>query len=396
MNILYHHRTMGRGAEGAHIAHIVNALTKFGHRVYVVSPPGIDPLTDIGNKPLDKSDDRTAGITSVWKTISRHCPQIIFELLELFYNITVFYRLINKIKKYKIDFIYERSAFFLFAGALAATFCKIPIIIEANEAVGIKRARKLYLVKIASSIEKYTFNRSHAIFTVSSYLANLIGQSTSDVTKIYVTPNAIDPKIFDKKTKRDEIRQRYGLGQKLVLGFAGWFDWWDRLDMLIDIQKELVNEGYEDVATILIGHGAMVEELKKQIDDLGLQGKVILTGPVPKNEVLDYIDALDIGVLPHSNDFGSPMIMFEMIALAKCVIAPELGPITDVIKDMETGVLFTPLDRSMLKQKIITMINDKELRNSIGANAKKLILQQYTWDHIAEKIMKSLSNVINS
>lgn len=390
MNILYHHRTMGRGAEGAHIAHIVNAFKELGHSVHVISPPGVDPLAEIGKIPLDKSDEKTTGITLVWKIISRYCPQIIFEFFELVYNFAIFFNLLKIIKKNKIEFIYERSAFFLFAGTAVAKYCNIPIIIEANEAVGIKRARKLYLSKIAKSIERYSFNRSHSIFTVSSHLAELISQNANSGVNIYVTPNAIDPTRFGEKTKRDEIRQRFGLTEKLVLGFAGWFDWWDRLDMLIDIQKELTEEGYGDVATMLIGHGVMAEDLENQIQNLHIQGNVILTGPVSKNEVLDYIDALDIGVLPHSNDFGSPMIMFEMMALGKCVIAPVLGPITDVVTDMENGVLFTPLDKSMLKSKIIAMVNETSIRNAIGNTARKLVHQKHTWNHIAENILQSL------
>ena len=55
LNILYHHRTQGRGAEGVHITSIVKALNELGHNVKVLSPAGVDPMKSAGNAPVDKS-----------------------------------------------------------------------------------------------------------------------------------------------------------------------------------------------------------------------------------------------------------------------------------------------------------------------------------------------------
>ena len=66
MNVLYHHRTRGQDVEAVHIRGIVNGLRALGHRVDVVSPPGVDveraakaPPTANGQKvksvsPLDR------------------------------------------------------------------------------------------------------------------------------------------------------------------------------------------------------------------------------------------------------------------------------------------------------------------------------------------------------
>ena len=382
---------MGRGAEGAHIANIVHAFEQLGHTVTVVSPPGVNPLAEVGGKPLDKTEEKVSGITRLWKMISRHAPQFIFEFLEILYNFSAIRKISKAIDCDQIDFIYERSAFFLFAGAYISRRKQIPLIIEANEAVGIQRARKLIMRRVAKAIEKYTFNRSLAIFTVSSYLANLIRENASDGTKIHVAPNCIDPANFSKKTKRNEIRARYNVSDKIVLGFAGWFDWWDRLDILISIQDKLLKEGYSNVHTMLIGSGNMIDDLKVQRDNLKISNNVTLTGPVNKKDVLDYIDALDIGVLPHSNEFGSPMILFEMMALGKCVVAPALAPITDVIKDGINGVIFPVLNEQMLHAKICEVISDNDKRQEIGKRSMSVTFKHYTWGKNAEKIIAAIN-----
>lgn len=387
MNILYHHRTMGRGAEGVHIASIVKAFEKLGHKVIVVSPAGVDPIKTVGGRPLDKSDEETKGINTIWKFISKKAPQILFELFEMIYNIVAIQKIHKLIKKQNIDLIYERNANFLFSGAFVASKFNIPLIIEANEVAGLVRARKLILKPIALLIEKYTFNRSKAIFTVSSYLVNRICHMGIPSSNVHLMPNAIEPEKFLKKTERHAIRQKFKIEDNIVLGFVGWFDWWDRLDLLVDVQKKLVESGYDNVSTVLIGDGPVVKELKIKINELDISEKVIFTGPVPREKVISYIDAIDICVLPHSNDFGSPIVLFEMMALGKVIVAPSLLPITDVIRHGVNGIIFTPLDLRSLLEEIIKVIDDRKLANGLGVTAQHDVFQHYTWTKNAESII---------
>jgi glycosyltransferase involved in cell wall biosynthesis len=390
MHILYHHRTQGRGAEGVHIASMIQAFKDLGHLVTILSPPGVDPLTVIGQKPLDKSDSKTSGIDKMWKYISRYSPQIFFELLEIFYNFVAILRMKKIMTAVKIDFIYERNAYFLFAGAYISKRYNIPLVVEANEVVGIKRARRLILKNIALKLESYTFNVANSIFTVSSFLKRKIAETVIDQEKVNVTPNAVDPKNYQRPTKREEIRRELELSDKIVMGFAGWFDWWDRLDILIDAQKELTDIGYGNVSTMLIGDGPGINELKEQALQLGIKAQIIFTGAVERKKVLDYIDAIDIGVFAHSNDFGSPVVLFEMMSLGKPIVAPALEPIQDVIKNKENGVIFKSLDRHDFRVALQSLLDDELLRETIGTNAKKCCMEKYTWDTNAKNVLKSL------
>lgn len=384
---------MGRGAEGIHIASIVTAFEKMGHKVTVVSPPGVDPMKTIGENPLDKTDDKVKGLTSIWKTISQKAPQITFEFLEIAYNFSAIFKIKKIIEKKNIDFIYERNAFFLFTGAFISRKYNIPLVVEANEVVGIKRARPLVMKKIAKLVEKYTLNNAYSIFTVSSYLKNLIVDVVNRSDNVYITPNAVDPLHYSKKTRRDEIRSEYGLTNKVVIGFAGWFDWWDRLDLLIDAQKEIKTKGCNSVATFIIGDGPECDELKKHALFNDIKDDVVFTGAVDRKEVIDYIDALDIGVFSHSNEFGSPVVLFEMMALGKSIIAPDLKPITDVLEHNKNGLIFPALDQNLLTENILRLASDDEKRKLLGDNAKYKTLNEYTWENNSKKILKSIEKV---
>ena len=87
MNILYHFRTQGTGAEGVHIAGIANAFERLGHRVIFSSPTGIDPRTTAGANPFAEKKRR-----SFLARLAAHAPAFVFELLEIAYNAAAYVR----------------------------------------------------------------------------------------------------------------------------------------------------------------------------------------------------------------------------------------------------------------------------------------------------------------
>lgn len=376
---------MARGAEGTHIISIVNGFRKLGHEVFIVSPPGIETVKVAGARPLDKSQVKTSGINSFWKLLSRHAPQFGFELFELFYNFYAIVRLSLEIKRQgPIDLLFERNANFLFAGAVVSRIFNVPLFIEVNEVVGLTRARPICFKRIAEKIEAYVFSNATRLFPVSSNLKNKI-LDRSPNAEVRVIPNAIDPVRFASPNTA-AVKARYQLEGKIVLGFVGWFDQWDRLDILIDLQKELVLNHY-DTMLMLVGDGPVVSTLKEKIDKEHLGGQVILTGPVPKNEVVDFISAFDIGILAHSNEFGSPIALFEMMAIGACIVAPKLDPVLDVVEDGVNGIIFNPLDTRDLYGKIVSLLQRPAEMKKIGAHAKDLVFRKHTWDKNAETLL---------
>ena len=389
LNILYHHRTQGRGAEGVHITSIVHALQAMGHRVTVVSPPGVDPMNPAHSTPVDKAQVKTGGIQSIWKWISRHLPNSLFEMAELAYNIPAWWRLRAVMSSQKFDLVYERYAFYLLAGALLARQKRIPFVLEANEVSGIEhRARKQTLPAFCAFFERLLFARCTSILTVSSHLKARILLQELPHDRVRVVPNAFNLDKVKGIARKPALQQQLGLAEKTVFGFAGWFDQWDRLDMLIDVYAELL-PAHPESRLLLIGDGPVTPGLRDQARRLGLQDKVVLTGAVPRAQVFDYISLLDIAVLPHSNNFGSPVVMFEFMGLRIPVVAPRLEPILDVQRDGETALLFDPLDRAQCGAAIERLLASPGLRQEMAARAYAKLVAEHTWHQNAAQIIEA-------
>ena len=117
MKILYHHRTLGDGAEGIHIQAIVNGLIQLGHKVKVISLVG------------ERTQFRKAqnAKETKWDWIRNRIPGPVYELAEIGYNIKGFRMLQKAIDEFKPDIVYDRYAHYSFAALLAAKTNKLPL-----------------------------------------------------------------------------------------------------------------------------------------------------------------------------------------------------------------------------------------------------------------------------
>ena len=222
---------------------------------------------------------------------------------------------------------------------------------------------------------------------MSSYLKDLIVSRGVDEKRVTVTPNAIDISRFANQSKSIELEKSLGLDGKCVIGFAGWFDHWDRLDLLVEVFASLTTR-VPDLRLLLIGDGEPLDGVRQRSRELGIEDAVVLTGAVSRNVVHEYLSLLDVAVITHSNEFGSPVVMFEFMGLKIPVVAPRLTPVTDVLTDGETAVLFDRLDLEQLERKLEALIENEGEQKRLADNAYRTLVENHTWECNAEQIVR--------
>jgi glycosyltransferase involved in cell wall biosynthesis len=367
---------------------IVTALRAMGHGVDVLSPPGVDPFDAKASVPVDKAATRTKGWSSIFKWLSCHLPNWIFELAEIGYNLPAYVRVRRALRAKPYDLVFERYAFYLLAGAMAAHRERCQFLLEVNETSGIPgRARQQSFPRLCAWFERRLFRHCRLVHAVSSYLGQRVVGQGMDARRVVVVPNGFDGSRVARRN-RDDMRRQLGFGGRLVIGFAGWFDHWDRLDFLVDVFAE-VHRRHTNLCLCLVGHGPGVEQAEAKISELGLKPATVLTGAVPRHEVYDYLQTFDIGVLPHSNVFGSPIVMFEMMGLNIPLMMPRLPPIEDVHRHGHSALLFEPLNQEECVDRMTALVESAELRQSLAARASALLTQEHSWVKTAQRIIEA-------
>jgi glycosyltransferase involved in cell wall biosynthesis len=117
-------------------------------------------------------------------------------------------------------------------------------------------------------------------------------------------------------------------------------------------------------------------------------------GFVEHKEMMKYFEKADIFIRPSLSE-GLGTAFLEAMAAEVPVIATPVGGIPDFLKDGETGLFCEVNNPRSIAEKVKILLDNKELREKIIFNAKKLVEENYDWNSIAEK-MKSILNQLNN
>jgi glycosyltransferase involved in cell wall biosynthesis len=373
-------------AEGVHIQGFVRALRLLGHEVCVVCPPGI--VSDISSKP--SSISRRHALTRLWQHISASAPEWLFEVLECAYGVHCYLALSRAVRKHRPHLIYDRYSLFNLGPAMVARRYNIDLVTEVNDATVIRRSRQLFFERLARRIEGATLRRSILIVTVSDRLKELLTGSHDLADRVFaVTPNAVDPQRFEFIDGSD-VRHCLGLERNTVIGVVGSFVAWHGLDYLVRSVACLLDER-SDCRVILVGDGPVRGHVEQLVERLDLADKVRFTGFVAPEEVPKYIACMDVCVMPDSNNHGSPIKIFEYMAMGKAVVAPAYAPIEEIIEHDRNGILFQPRNEAELRRALGRLLDDPNLRRRLGSNARRDVFEGHTWQKNVETVLSALS-----
>ncbi|MBN8924803.1 MAG: glycosyltransferase WbuB [Rhodanobacter sp. 68-29] len=381
MRILYHHRTRGRDVEGVHIRGVVGGLRELGHEVRVLSFPGADPEQEQPTGPAQPSRQGRLGAL-----VSR-MPGVLFEMLELGYNLVTAVRMRRVFAQFKPQLVYERYSLFLCATVWLARRRGIPVILEINDSALVERVRPLRLKSLARRIERWCLRNATGLVFISSYFRNQAETAYGDIAPSVVSPNAADLTRFDPaRHDRERLRAERGVAGRVVCGYVGAFVHWHGVNGFVEAVAARLAETPE-LVLVLVGDGRSLPEVRALVQAHGLADRILLPGRVPHNEIPAWIACMDYAVLPDSNHYGSPVKLFEFMAMGVAMVAPDYAPVAEVVSDGRTGWLFPQRQLQACVQRVLELATQPEERRHVGAAARDYIVRERQWRNNAEQLL---------
>ncbi len=379
MRILYHHRTLGDGAEGIHIREIVKSLRNLGHEVKVVAL--------VSEEDMINPQKKEAKPRLYW--LKKMMPGFIFELAEIFYNIKGYRMILNTAKTFKPDAVYDRYISYNYSAIRASRKLGVPCILEVNSPYATQRRiwEKIYFPKLIQRYETKITNGADRVIVVSSALRDHLIKNGTDKDKIVVMPNGIDPADFNVKPEDGRLRKKYDItADEIVIGFVGVLRKWHNIETLLEVFRQLEPERRQ-LRLMFVGDGVERPNFINFARKLSIDKRVIFTGRVPHGEVPDYISLFDLAISPHVTYYSSPMKILEYMGMGKCVVAPDMQNIRDLIEPEKTGVLFKPENKEDIHRQMLAIIKDDKLRDEIGRQAAATVVKNFTWEKNARDVI---------
>jgi glycosyltransferase involved in cell wall biosynthesis len=383
--IVYHHRTRGDGAEGIHISEMIAAFKELGHKIRLVCPASSRRPLGIS---LGLSNISSSKAQGVWGKMR----MLIQQLAELFYNFISIPRLFFACVVFRPDVIYERYSCYHFAGALVANLMGIPLVLEVNATYsGRFNRRILSFPNLHRFLENAIFRSCDRICVVSNALRQCVLDRGIGQERVIVTSNCINPNLLVKDPEiRPRTRESLAIpANAIVYGFVGSLRRWHGIELMLQVVPGILDE-VSDCFFLIVGSGELDREVRDMIRNHGVEDRVILTGGVEHQKVAALICAMDVCLQADSNEWCSPMKLLEYMLQAKACVAPRMDNIMEIVFDRETGVLFEKSDSVDFQMKLLELGADSGLRETVGRNAQRYVLEERVWTVNATSVLKGL------
>jgi glycosyltransferase involved in cell wall biosynthesis len=209
----------------------------------------------------------------------------------------------------------------------------------------------------------------------------MIKYNRIDPNKIKSIPTGVDADIYDSnKYDRKYCRNKFNLvdGQ-IVIGMVAILRYSKRHDMLLETIANMA----ENIHVLIAGDGPQMERIVSMVNDMNLNEKVTILGHV-KN-VPELLEAIDIFVLTSDSE-GVPQSIMQALLMNKTVVATNVGGTKDLY-NKKNFILIRKGDKSALKDTLIQLINDKDLRGSYEKKSRSYILENFSKKIMTRKIL---------
>jgi glycosyltransferase involved in cell wall biosynthesis len=165
------------------------------------------------------------------------------------------------------------------------------------------------------------------------------------------------------------------------------------VDLNLYALKKIIAK-YDNLLYLIIGDGPARQELECLVNDLGLKGHVKFIGQQPHNRVMEYMSICNIFSMPSWQEtFG--LVYAEAMAHGKPIIGCQGQGVDGIVTDGKTGLLVKPKDVDSLVKAIDYLLSNPDEARDIGERARKLVLENYTWEKNAEKTIEIYKEALN-
>ena len=250
--------------------------------------------------------------------------------------------------------------------------------------------------KIREQIKKYAwrdlgkvFKEVQMITTPTKSAANLIKDCLPQT--IQVISCGIDLKKFNPKNKQLSFYKKYHLPQKPSLLYVGRLDKEKNVDFVLRAVAQALKS--IDFHFIIAGIGVELKKLKRLAEKLSIQEKITFLGFVPDKDLSALYCVADCFVIAGIAELQS-IVTMEAMASGLPILAVNAVALPELVHDGKNGFLFELNNPINLAEKIITILSNKKLQQSMAKNSLKIISSHNIEKTISafEKLYQQLIN----
>jgi glycosyltransferase involved in cell wall biosynthesis len=309
-----------------------------------------------------------------------------YELLSIpLYLLRVIIEIIRFIRAGDIDIVVTNGIKSHFIGSMVSVMIRAKLVWHVRDFI-----EAGWLKWILRQMGRFFPDR---IITNSNAVGGIFPQNGRKET-VY---NGIDLSRFRLGINGEKVRSMLNIGKETKLvGTIGHLAPLKGFEELIEATGRVINEGF-DIKLAIVGDAiypnseVYKQKLLSLVNSTGLKDTVIFTGY--EENIPELLASFDIFVLPsRSEGFGK--VNLEAMAMGKPVISTNVGGIPEVVLDGVTGILVQSGNSEDLAQAIMKLLNDRELRESLGREGRRRVEEHFTLQSHVQRIQEIYGEIL--
>jgi glycosyltransferase involved in cell wall biosynthesis len=241
---------------------------------------------------------------------------------------------------------------------------------------------------LRKQIERYSLCRSRHIVTLSEFMGKDVrerfGQPGAKISRI---PGGVDTRLFSPGSKQEARRKLHLSEDAFILFCLRRLVHRMGLDRFLEAVA-LVKPDIPNLQVKIAGKGPQREVLAHQIQTLGLQNCVELTGFVPEEQLPNYYRAADLFVLPTIALEGFGLVILESLACNTPVLGTPVGAIPEVLRHFDPNLVLRDTSADAIAEGILRFYRQhKASRPDYRAQVEC----EFTWQRVTQRLLETLA-----
>ncbi len=247
----------------------------------------------------------------------------------------------------------------------------------------------LALFPMLKLIQRLYLKKSPTIITVSNWMKTLLEQNYN-INGINVIHNGVDHKLFSPERKSGDVR---GLcTDKPIVLFSSRLTVAKGAQYLIAAIPKIIQEN-GDVHFVFSGAGAK-EPWVNLLEKKGVDRRhYSFLGYLDYSELAGLYARARVFIVPSLYE-NLPIRILEAMSSQKAIVATNICAIPEAITHNENGILIPPGNSEAIVESITNLLQDKAYSEKLARNARKTVLEKFSWEKIGRETERVYENVM--
>ena len=200
--------------------------------------------------------------------------------------------------------------------------------------------------------------------------------------KINVIPNGVNLSNFAGVERDYNFRRQYAMDNEKIILFVGRLVYEKGVQHLIAAMPKILSN-YHDAKLIISGRGGMMDELRQEASNLGLNNKIYFTGYLDSKQVQKMYKCADVAVFPSTYEPFGIVALESMLAGVPTVVS-DVGGLDEIITHGVDGMKAYAGNANSIADSVTALLYDHQLASNVSKKARQKVKEQFNWEKIAQ------------